>query len=97
MRRRDFIRVIAGTAAAWPLLAHAQQTVPVIGFIGAESPERYTERLNAFREGLKETGFVEGQNVSIEYRWGGTRIQSLPRIGSAVGQATGDRNCRYWW
>jgi len=70
MRRRDFIKAIGGSVAAWPLAAGAQQSAgPIVGFLSSASPDLYVTRLNAFRQGLKETGYVEGQNVAIEYRW----------------------------
>jgi putative ABC transport system substrate-binding protein len=70
MRRREFIALVGGAAAAWPLAAHAQQTsVPVIGFLHVAFPERYTQQLSAFRQGLKQSGYVEGQNLAVEYRW----------------------------
>ena len=70
MRRRELITIVAGCAiAALPLALRAQQPLPVIGFLSNASPDEYTFRLDAFRQGLQETGFVEGQNVAIEYRW----------------------------
>src|SRR6266487_5916595 len=79
MRRRDFIKVIAGSAIAAPRAARAQQPgVPLIGFLGSVSPEMYTARLRAFRQGLREEGYVEGQNVAIEYRWAEGHYDRLP-------------------
>jgi putative ABC transport system substrate-binding protein len=70
MRRRDFIKAIVGSAAAWPLCTRAQQTsLPVVGFLGTTTPQDFAERVASFREGLKEAGYVEGQNVVVEYRW----------------------------
>jgi putative ABC transport system substrate-binding protein len=74
VRRRDFIKVIAGSAVVWPVAAHAQQpAMPVIGFFRRGPPEAGASMLAAFRKGLSETGFVEGRNVQIEYRWVDTR------------------------
>ena len=85
MRRRDFIQGIAAISAAWPLAARAQQSgSPVIGFLGSSSPDTYVSQLNAFRVGLKENGYVEGQNVAIEYRWADGQIAQLPRLASEL-------------
>jgi putative ABC transport system substrate-binding protein len=97
MRRRDFIKVIAGTATAWPLAARAQQAaVPVIGFVHTASLEGWTPMIAAFLQSLNEAGYVEGRNVAIEYRWAEGHYDRLPalmsdlvRRGVAVIAATG--------
>jgi len=82
MRRRDFLALVGG-AAGLPLspnIARAQKSMPVIGFLNSSLPELFVERLRGFRQGLKDTGFGEGENVAIEYRWGENRIDRLPAL-----------------
>jgi putative ABC transport system substrate-binding protein len=81
MRRRDFVTLIAG-AAAWPLVARAQQPMPVIGFMSSRSPEDSMHLVEAFRRGLKEDGFVEGENVAIEFRWARGEYDRLPALAA---------------
>jgi putative ABC transport system substrate-binding protein len=69
VKRRQFIAGVGATAAGWPMVAPAQQAIPVVGFLSPASADTYTRPLSAFRAGLKETGYIEDQNVSIEYRW----------------------------
>jgi putative ABC transport system substrate-binding protein len=81
MRRRDFIKVIAGSAIAWPLAARAQQSaMPVIGFLHSGLPEPIADRVAAFRKGLGEAGYVEGQNVAIQFRWAAGQDDRLPDL-----------------
>ena len=81
MRRREFIVLVGSSVAGWPLAARAQQpAVPVIGFLHQGSPDASESQLDAFRQGLKEGGFVEGQNAAIEYRWAEGQYDRLPDL-----------------
>jgi len=83
--RRQFIFALGGTALAWPLAAHAQRAaVPVIGYLNSRAPGADPLLLNAFRQGLKEAGFMEGQNVAIEYRFAENNNERLPELAAEL-------------
>jgi putative tryptophan/tyrosine transport system substrate-binding protein len=87
MRRRDFIALFSGAAAAGPLRALAQQSaMPVVGFLGISSPDGFAIRLRAFRQGLKDAGYVEGQNVMAEYRWAEGQNARIPALAADLVQ-----------
>jgi putative tryptophan/tyrosine transport system substrate-binding protein len=85
MKRRDFIKVIGGGAVAWPLSARAQQpTMPIVGLLDQRSPEELADRLRGFRQGLRDSGFVEGQNMAIDYRWAENQLDRLPDLAAEL-------------
>jgi putative ABC transport system substrate-binding protein len=83
MKRREFITLLGGAAVAWPIGARAQQPAMLeIGFVDPRSPDVLVERLRGFRQGLKDTGYVEGENVAVVYRWAENRLDRLPELAA---------------
>ena len=80
MRRRYFLGALGGVVAAWPVVSQAQRAMPVIGFLNPTSPDMNADRLRAFRQGLKETGYIENENVAVQYRWADNHIDRLPEL-----------------
>ena len=84
MQRREFIALVGGASIAWLRIGRAQQSMPVVGFLNGASPELYTKFLREFRRGLNEMGFVEGQNVVVEYRWAENHYERLPELAAEL-------------
>jgi putative ABC transport system substrate-binding protein len=86
MNRRELITLVGGTAATWPIMAHSQSAVPVIGFLNGQSADGFTHVVAAFRQTLNETGFADGRNIAIEYRWANGEVDRLPALAAELVQ-----------
>jgi putative tryptophan/tyrosine transport system substrate-binding protein len=85
IERRKFLATLGGAAVAWPLAARAQQAaMPIIGFLHPASLDAYEDRLRSFRQGLKDAGFIEGENVAIDYRWADNQTDRLPTLAAEL-------------
>src|SRR5262249_24690267 len=87
MRRREFITLLGGVAAAWPLGSPGQQAVPLVGFLNSASPDAFAPYVDGFLQGLRDGGYIDGQNVKVEYRWAYGQYDRLPQLAAElVGQ-----------
>src|SRR5262249_27729241 len=85
MRRREFIKLLGGAAATWPLAARAQQpAIPVIGYLDSRDPDAAENRLRGFHQGLKDAGYIEGENITVVYRWAEDRVDRLPLLAGEL-------------
>src|SRR5215218_5075094 len=86
MKRREFLGLVGSGAAAWPLAARAQQAMPVIGVVSSQTPDAIADLVRGFRQGIKDTGYVEGENIAVEYRWSDNQGDRLPALTAELVQ-----------